>query len=85
MTWEQIAKLEPRLLNLYEKALSYHKKYGRKVDDNRVWYGRTGLKADMGRLVGWDSFSQNETLCSNTAYDICYRKLYSVLCGPGAM
>lgn len=74
MTWDQVVKIEPRLLKLYECARSHKSTKG--FCAHRIWYGRDGLKSQMMELVG---YGIPGVLGSEGAYDIAYQKIYNAL------
>lgn len=74
ITWDQLIELEPRLLDLYNKAKACKQTEG--FCANRVWYG--GLKKDLCGLVGWNCKSPS-ILNTEAAYEIAYDKVYSAL------
>jgi hypothetical protein len=72
---------EPRLLKLYERALSFHRATDPRFCANEVWYGysdvRTGLKERLCMLVGWEA--RKLTLRTEEAYDVAYDAIYEAL------
>mgnify|MGYP000866832028 CR=1 FL=1 len=74
MTWEEMIKMEPELLDLYNMARAYKRTHN--FCANQVWYGPGGLKHKMIHLVGWGAYGVLRT-CE--AYDIAYHKIYDAL------
>ena len=84
MTWNELVKIEPRLLILAKKALAYKKNSRGKefVCANDRWYGHgqwkgRGIKAELLLLIGW--LAENPTLKTTEAYDVGYRHIYNLL------
>ena len=77
ITWEEMVKIEPGLLELYKKIKA------EKVKDNHycaiaAWYGGgVGFKSELTKLVGWGA--KDERLKNPTAYDLAYDKLFHSL------
>src|SRR5215472_9802776 len=75
MTWQRLIKLEPKLLELYNRAQAIRKRK-RTFDPLKVWIGsRHGMKDEMAALVGWNRADVPE-LGTNAAYDIAYDRIY---------
>src|SRR5262245_13782074 len=91
LTFNDLVALEPRLAHLLTEARSH--KPSRKFCANEAWYGCSGLKDQLVRLVGWaretapdgaTDVAKEETLKSSQAYDVAYDTVYQALpdCGP---
>jgi len=83
--WNDLVKLEPRLLFLAEEALAYKEmSRGQEyVCANDRWYGYgkwrdRGLRASIIGLVGWFSAGPTE-LRTMDAYDVAYQHVYHLL------
>jgi hypothetical protein len=75
MTWKDLIQMEPRLLELYNRALAI-RNGDRPFNDIDVWIGsRHGMNDDLVALVGWSRKDKPE-LATNEAYDIAYDKIY---------
>ena len=85
ITWKRLCKLEPRLLDLYERASGIRDDLSKpSFCANNVWYGRRGwpgLKPQLWELVGFGArrWGADPQLWSSLAYDIAYRKVYDAL------
>jgi len=81
-TFRALARLEPRLRDLFAEACSYHRHRGPVFCANAVWYGypgyEPGLKNRLCRLVGWGAERSGE-LVSSAAYDVAYHTIYRAL------
>lgn len=82
--WNELVKIEPRLLNLVDEAMAYKKaSTGKKyVCANDRWYGYgewkgRGIKERLIYLVGW--LSSRPELKTMEAYDVAYQHIYSLL------
>jgi len=91
LTFNDLVALEPRLAHLLTEARSH--KPSRKFCANEAWYGCSGLKDKLLRLVGWGretapdgatDVATEERLKSSHAYDVAYETVYQALpdCGP---
>lgn len=85
MTWDELVRLEPRLLDL-EREVRAIRDDKRKPSfcANAVWLGYgipglAGLKLKMTRLVGWEARGKAEGLHTERAYDVAYSHLYGLL------
>jgi hypothetical protein len=88
ISFEEIAKLEPRLAALYAMAQAI-KDDGRGdyFCANEHWYGYgpvslgRGLRAQVEKLVGWAVKKRggNPRLATCRAYDIAYQTIYAAL------
>ena len=78
VTFEQLAKMEPKLLELEKIILNYKRKDG---CINRVWYGQGGVKEKMSDLVGnyRIRYGGPRVLNDHVGYDVAYRHLYDSL------
>ena len=75
ITWEKLIKLEPRLLELYNRAQAIRKRK-RPFDPLGIWVGsKHGMKDEMTKLVGWNRPDVPE-LGTNAAYDIAYDRIF---------
>lgn len=74
MTFESLATIEPRLLQLYNEARCI-KPEGRNFCANEVWYKQ--FKPRLLRLVGWEA--ENPLLATAEAYEISYKTIYDAL------
>jgi hypothetical protein len=81
-TFEQLAELEPRLLDLLTEARTCPRTRG--FCANARWYGYggfqgRGLKARLLRLVGWHRPDAHEVLSSCAAYEVAYDTVFGAL------
>jgi hypothetical protein len=76
LTWNELARLEPRLSGLLDKAKAVKAK-GRNFCANDVWYRR--FKPRLLWLVGWDRPDNHPVLSSMQAFDLAYETIYEVL------
>ena len=74
MTFEEIAKLEPRLKQLYNEARQV-KATSEYFCANEVWYNE--FKPRLMRLAGWHA--ANPELRTSEAYDLAYDAIYNQL------
>jgi hypothetical protein len=85
ITFEMLCELDPRLVDLYNRAQAVR-------DDkplssfcaNRVWYGRNnqggGLRGQLVKLVGYEaSRDADARLRTPEAYDVAYYSIYDAL------
>lgn len=84
MDWTEIAKAEPRLLDLYKEAAAIRDdKRKPSFCANAVWYGyggHRGLKPRLIYLVGWARRpDESGSLGSADAYDVAYQTIYDQL------
>lgn len=82
MTFDEICRLEPRVLDLYEEAVN--------ADPNELdyselsrWFGYgvyrgNGIKPRLVKLVGWQR-CQKDRLATSEAYDIAYKTILDAL------
>jgi hypothetical protein len=84
MTWNELIKLEPRLLALAKEAAAYKKNAQGKeyVCANDRWYGNgqwrdKGIKERLVLLVGW--LAERPELKTMEAYDVAYEYIYNLL------
>ena len=79
-TWRELAKLEPRLTQLY-KEIKTIKDEGAGFCANVAWYcdHPRGLGPGMNQLVGWVSKTHNPRLRTIAAHGLVYDKLYGAL------
>lgn len=82
--WNELVKIEPRLLDLADEAMAYKKaSHGKKyVCANDRWYGYgewkgRGIKERLIYLVGW--LSCRPELKTMEAYDVAYQHIYNLL------
>ena len=71
---EQIFKLEPKLKELSQRAVRLKKTT---KDRYSIWYGRTGLKAEMSLLVG--HCAGREELSNSECYNTVYSHFINIL------
>src|SRR5262245_47150927 len=86
LDFEQLAKLEPRLLGLLDEARGWHKRTPKHFCANAKWYGhagrRPGIKGRLARLVGWQAPADAPALFRTAdAYEVAYETLYEALPG----
>ncbi len=81
VTWEVLITLEPRLLELHDRANALRRRK-RRFNALDVWYGRGryGMKDELTALVGYRRKDIPE-LGTNAAYDLAYDKIYCALTG----
>lgn len=83
LTWERLVQLEPRLLDLYNRARK--SKPTNKHCWIYVWFGdeeHAGLKRELLQLVGWDApLSAAAELTTELAYDIAYHHILDAIPG----
>jgi hypothetical protein len=77
MTWDELTKIEPRLLILYHKALRCQGEAGKDFCANTTWYGPGGLKSELYHLVGFEA--EKPEAATSKAYDVAYQKIYNAL------
>jgi hypothetical protein len=73
LTFEKLAVLEPALNELLEQAKSFK---GCAVGG---WYGPSGLRGQMSKLVGWRRQEGPAELQGSAGYDLAYRALWNAL------
>src|SRR5262245_44621745 len=83
LTWEQLVRLEPQLLDLLRRARATPAR-GKHFCANARWYGYgqwrfAGLKPHLLRLVGWQRPDKHPVLSSPEAYDLAYETVYEAL------
>jgi hypothetical protein len=81
-TWQQLVRLEPRLLELAKRALEADA--GRDTFcANAVWYGydeHKGIRPALCELVGWGAAIYAPPLLkTEAAYDVAYETIYQAL------
>ena len=69
MTFDELAKLEPRLRALERTALSAHR------PGRADWSQWERIKAALGRLVGWRAPGADSRLTTTLAWDVAYAHL----------
>lgn len=85
LTFEELCKLEPRLLALYNEVRAVKdNKRKRSFCANAVWYGRgpfDGFKERLCRLVGYSVRHRggDPRLATSAAYDVAYHTIYQAL------
>jgi hypothetical protein len=82
-TWDELAKLEPLLIDLLKLAESYPKR-SPGFCANAAWYGygAHGLKDALCKLVGWirkPKPNPGDLLGGKEAYEVAYDTLYAAL------
>lgn len=77
MTFEELAKIEPRLKTLLKEAQAIKDPGGPSFCANHIWYKPLGFKDRLNKLVGWEA--KDERLKSSEAYDLAYEKIYDSL------
>ena len=77
LTFKQLAKLDPRLMDLYNEAIETKDPGGPSFCANYVWYKPGGLKERLTDLVGWGA--ETPELRSTEAYDLAYLTIYDAL------
>jgi hypothetical protein len=81
-TFEELARVEPRLLDLLAEARSHHNNRDADFCALDVWFGRAGtgpsFKKRLGRLVGFAA-EQGGVLRTSAAYQVAYRTIYQAL------
>lgn len=80
LTWEELTKLVPGLLCLYEEAKEYRRVKGYRA--TTVWYRE--FKPRMERLVGMYTDSQG-IIGTSAAYDLAYKTILNALPGSNGM
>jgi hypothetical protein len=91
LTFAELAKREPRLLDLLAEAQAHHRNREPVFCANAVMLGypgfQPGLKNRLRRLVGWEA-GQGGMLRTREAYDLAFQTIYQALpdcrrCGCG--
>jgi len=81
ITWERLVQLQPRLIDLYRRALAADTSNENCWLD--VWFGRDsgyGLKGEMSKLVGWDApRNAPSELTTDIAYEVAYNHILSAI------
>ena len=87
MTFDEVAKREPRLYGLYAQAKAWRvtvalsKAYDEMPKEgfcaNQVWYDL--FKPILVSLIGWEYKGKDDVLKSREAYDVAYQTLYDTL------
>jgi hypothetical protein len=75
VTWEQLARTEPRLSKLRAEAMQVDGS-GEEFCANRVWYHQ--FKQRLMPLVGWER-AAHPLLGTERAYDVAYEAIYQAL------
>ncbi|MGN6561976.1 MAG: hypothetical protein ACTHMU_04885, partial [Thermomicrobiales bacterium] len=77
LTFAELCAREPRLVALAREIDTAP----RRADfcANAVWFGRTGYKSRMSRLVGHFAETDDAALCTSAAYEVAYQALYDRL------
>lgn len=82
MTWEELVKIEPRLLELYHAA-KYAGTGQERFCGNEAWYGvgdEVGFKHLMSQLAGWETpKTANPRVRTSEAYEVALDKIYNAL------
>ena len=76
-SFEELADLEPRLLELLHEARSMIDMGGLSFCANRIWYD--GFKPRLVALVGWERDAGPKLLRTSAAYDVAYQTIYGAL------
>jgi hypothetical protein len=83
VTFEDLARLEPRLQSLLEEARRHHNSRRPDFCANAVWYGYAGhlpgLKPRLLFLVGYERRDRHPVLSTSLAYDVAYDTIYQAL------
>ncbi|MCL5957865.1 MAG: hypothetical protein M1358_00880 [Chloroflexi bacterium] len=82
LTWADLTALEPGLITLEREIKAIRVPAGQVFCGNACWYGYggyRGFKRPLTNLVGWYARKTDRALCSNEAYDLAYKHLYSLL------
>ena len=77
MDWEQIAKLEPELQELFNEAKAVDPGDDEHFCANDIWY--EVFKPQVSALVGWMRENPPLELQTGYAYDIAYQTIYDQL------
>ncbi len=78
-TWSQLVRHEPRLTELRRSVEQVRDRGRSSFCANKVWYASGGPKAQLVRLVGWESEVDHPALRNSVAYDVAYKALYALL------
>lgn len=78
MTFEQMAAVEPGLLQLADELRAIKDEGGPSFCANYVWY-RKGYRDRMYALVGWEAENDDPRLHTSEAFDRAYKYLYNLL------
>ncbi len=86
ISFEALARREPKLAVLLERARERRRRGGRRFDPLAEFFGYgspgTGFKAALSRLVGWHSVHKMDpVLGSQQSYDVVYGTILAVLEG----
>jgi hypothetical protein len=82
LDWRDLARREPRLMDLLERVQAVRDPGGAEFCANAIWFGFigwSGYKPRIGRLVGWTAEQDDPLLRSAAAYELAYTTLYRVL------
>jgi hypothetical protein len=76
LSFEELTKIEPRLQDLLEQALSVSSR-NPKFCANKIWYHE--LKPQLVKLVGLTAQNPDKRLHTSYAYDLAYHTIYNAL------